>query len=143
MSQDRPGAPLGDDEVEARFRGLVADWESAVPAPEPEPARSLEIPVWRAPQGPTIDEILDQEEEEGFTPPPVALPPAEDLHYWGALTALVTGPLLILWVAFGQPFYATWWLLLGIALCAGGFGLLVLRAPHHRDPDDDDSGARV
>ena len=56
---------------------------------------------------------------------------------------LVLGPILVLYVAIAQPFYATWWLLAGLALSVGGFALLVLRSPNKGDHEDDDSGARV
>ncbi|MFW5470117.1 hypothetical protein ACOCJ4_08745 [Knoellia sp. CPCC 206435] len=91
---------------------------------------------WR--QGPSIDA-----EDDHFEPGPVSLPPGEDIGYWGALLGLVGGPLLLLWVALSSPFHAGWWVLGGIALFLGGFGLLVLRQPAHRDPFDDDDGARV
>jgi hypothetical protein len=101
------------------------------PDVEPAPAES-----WR--QGPSIDA-----EDDHFEPGPVSLPPGEDIGYWGALLGLVGGPLLLLWVALSSPFHAGWWVLGGITLFLGGFGLLVLRQPAHRDPFDDDDGARV
>ena len=101
-----------------------------------EPVEPVEPQSWR--QGPSIDA-----EEDHFEPGPVRLPPGEDLGYWGALIGLVGGPLLLLWVALASPFHAGWWILGGIALFLGGFGLLVLRQPAHRDPFDDDDGARV
>jgi hypothetical protein len=73
----------------------------------------------------------------------VALPPGEDLHYWGAVAGLVLGPVMVLYVVFARPFHATWWLLAGIAAIVLGFGLLVLRAPRERDPFDSDDGSRV
>lgn len=162
-------APLTDAEVDERFAGLVSGWAEradaaeptnpaeptdpdpatglpdhpVLPTPPPGPSITFSIPVWRGADSPTIDEILDAEEAEGFTPPPVTLPPGEDLHYWGAVVGLVLGPLVVIWTVFAEPFYATWWLLGGIALFVAGFGLLVLRGPLHRDPEDDDTGARV
>ena len=110
---------------------------TAAPAPAPvadtEPA---EHEAWR--QGPSIDA-----EDDHFEPGPVQLPPGEDIGYWGSILGLVGGPLLLLWVALASPFHAGWWILGGIALFLGGFGLLVLRQPAHRDPFDDDDGARV
>jgi hypothetical protein len=91
---------------------------------------------WR--QGPSIDA-----EDDHFEPGPVQLPPGEDLGYWGTILGMVGGPLLLLWVALTSPFHAGWWILGGIALFLGGFGLLVMRQPSHRDPFDDDDGARV
>lgn len=92
--------------------------------------------VWR--EGPSID----AEDEEHFEPGPVQLPPTEDLGYWGAIAGLVGGPLLMVWIALTGPFYRGWWILGSIVLFLGGFGLLVMRQPRHRDPHDDD-GARV
>ncbi len=115
----------------------------AAPPQDADPLARLD-PGWRMPSGGrSIDEILDDEEAEGFTPGEVKLPPSEDLHYWGAVIGLVVGPVIILWVTFGNPFYRTWWLVSGLLLVVGGFLLLVLRMPAHRDPSDDDDGARV
>ena len=61
----------------------------------------------------------------------------------GAILWLVLGPVLVLYVAFARPFYATWWLLAGLGLFVGGFLLLVLRGPARREEDDPDAGARV
>ena len=101
-----------------------------------EPVEPLAPEAWR--QGPAVDA-----EDEHFEPGPVQLPPGEDIGYWGAVVGLVGGPLLLLWVALASPFSAGWWILGGITLFLGGFGLLVLRQPAHRDPFDDDDGARV
>ncbi len=78
-----------------------------------------------------------------FEPPPVSLPPQEDLHFWGAVAGLVAGPLLLLYVAMARPFHSDRWFLGGVLLSLTGFGLLVLRQPRHRDPTDGDDGARV
>lgn len=164
---------LPDDVVDRRFEDIVAHWGDADPDgtsvsetegtppdltdPEPPaPAGSstpevtvLSFPVWRGPTGPSItDETPDlgadeDDEDDGFVPPAVALPPGEDLHYWGAVAGLVLGPVMVLYVVFARPFHATWWLLAGIAAIVLGFGLLVLRAPRERDPFDSDDGSRV
>ncbi|KGN38860.1 hypothetical protein [Knoellia subterranea] len=91
--------------------------------------------AWRA--GPSIDD-----EDDHFEPGPVQLPPGEDLGYWGAIVGLVGGPLLMVWIAVTGPFYRGWWILGSIVLFLGGFGLLVMRQPKHRNLEDDD-GARV
>ncbi len=109
----------------------------------PPQAITLSFPVWRGASGPSIEDVLAAEEDEGFIPPPVTLPPAEDLHYWGAVLGLVAGPLIVIWVVLAHPFYATWWALAGAAMFVAGFLLLVLRGPGDRDPEDDDNGARV
>ena len=105
------------------------------PAVMGAPTAPAEQEAWR--QGPSIDA-----EDDHFEPGPVALPPGEDIGYWGAVVGLVGGPLLLLWVALASPFHAGWWILGAIALFLGGFGLLVLRQPAHRDPYDNDDGAR-
>lgn len=100
----------------------------------------LVVPVtWRGATSPAPDE----EEDEHFEPPEVTLPPQEDLHFWGAVVGLVVGPLILVWVAMVRPFYSTRWFLAGVALSLAGFALLVLRQPRHRDPEDDDDGARL
>ena len=137
--EDRDG---GEDTV-TDGRVAAAGPVSSEPPTAPAPGRGTEPGVepaaaesWR--QGPSIDA-----EDDHFEPGPVSLPPGEDIGYWGALLGLVGGPLLLLWVALSSPFHAGWWVLGGITLFLGGFGLLVLRQPAHRDPFDDDDGARV
>ncbi len=83
------------------------------------------------------------EDEDHYEPPPVTLPPQEDLHFWGAVIGLVGGPLLLLYVALARPFHSERWFAAGVVLSLVGFALLVLRQPRHRDPSDDDDGARV
>jgi hypothetical protein len=83
------------------------------------------------------------DDDEHFEPAPVSLPPQEDLHFWGAVVGLVGGPLLLLYVALARPFHSDRWFAAGVVLSLVGFGLLVLRQPRHRDPSDDDDGARV
>ncbi len=95
-----------------------------------------------APPPPVVPDPEDPEEH--FVPEPVVLPPQEDLHFWGIVVGLVAGPLLLLWVVFvGKGTESSWWLLLAVGLTIGGFALLVLRQPTHRDPSDDDNGARL
>ncbi|WP_404383260.1 hypothetical protein LL946_18250 [Knoellia locipacati] len=114
--------------------------EVVVPLPvhrdEPEDQAGSAPEAWR--QGHSTDE-----EDEHFEPPPVQLPPGEDIGYWGALLGLVGGPLVLLWVVLSKPFYAGWWTLGAILMFFGGFALMVLRQPRDRDPFDDDNGARV
>jgi len=82
-------------------------------------------------------------EDEHFEPPPVDLPPQEDLHFWGAVVGLVAGPLMLLYVVFARPFHSTRWFVASVAISLIGFALLVLRQPTNRDDHDSDDGARV
>lgn len=108
------------------------------PAPDAPGAPDAAAPTgWRTgPEAP--------DDDEHFVPEPVSLPPQEDLHFWGIVAGLVLGPLLLLWVVFvGGGAYESWWLFLSVVLTLVGFGLLVLRQPSRRDPEDDDNGARL
>jgi hypothetical protein len=138
----------GTDPAEGTSLVGGQDGSSAESRPTAEPPATggptiLSIPVWRGTTGPSLLDETREDEDDAFVPAPVDLPPSEDLHYWGAVIGLVLGPILVLYVAIAQPFYATWWLLAGLALSVGGFALLVLRSPNKGDHEDDDSGARV
>ncbi len=92
------------------------------------------------------DQDVDDEDEDDahFVPGPTApLPPHEDLHFWGIVVGLVAGPLLLLWLVIVRPAVSPLWTWLALALCAGGFVLLVLRQPSDRGGDGPDDGARV
>lgn len=133
------GTDLGPDGAAA-----PVDEPPSTPAPAPEPELTSE----------SAESVSDSEgwrhatsrfdeDDDHFEPPPVQLPPGEDLGYWGAFLGLIGGPLLLLWVAVAKPFYGGWWTLGAILLFFGGFGLLVMRQPKDRDPLDGDDGARV
>lgn len=124
-----------DGDADARETEPAPAWAEDEPT-GPEAAGAAPPVAWR--EGPSID----AEDDDHFEPGPVHLPPSEDLGYWGAIVGLVGGPLLMVWVAVTGPFYRGWWILGAIVLFLGGFALLVMRQPHHRDPHDDD-GARV
>lgn len=122
------------------------------PREDPSPV-PLERPfvVWRGAVPPADDdadtgpsELAADEEDEHFEPGPTApLPPQEDLQFWGIIVGLVAGPLLLLWLVLFRPDVSGWWTAGALGLTIGGFVLLVLRQPHHRDEDDPDNGARV
>ena len=131
----------------------VLPTESAEPSGAPEqtpPLPGPDVNVWRGPttwrpaerafdEGPSG--MLDDDEDEAFTPRPVRLPPQEDLHFWGIVAGLVGGGLLLLYVALTGRSLSSWWSLAAIALFISGFALLILRQPDHRDTTDD--GTRV
>jgi hypothetical protein len=97
----------------------------------PADAEPVEPPAsWRSPEP-------VEGHEEHFEPGPTAPLPAGDLQFWGILTGLVGGPLLLLFLVLfnreGNPL----WMLLAVGITVAGFGLLVQRLPRHRDEDDD------
>ena len=143
-----PGAPREGD---------AADEPGATPSStrpawvNPSPLDSVVLPAssWRS-AGPTDDETRAaaakaeaELEDEHYEPPPVTLPPQEDLHFWGAVIGLVAGPLMLLYVVFARPFHSTRWFIASVLVSLLGFGLLVLRQPRSRDELDGDDGARV
>ena len=114
------------DDIDARFREIIAGWEATTDPAAPTTPRSYE---------PT-------EPDDHFEPPAPTLPPAHDATFWLAIVGVVGGPLMILWATLlsGNP-DPGWWVVAGIAATVVGFGLIVLRGSTERDPDDD--GARV
>lgn len=133
----------------------AAEPPAASPAPRspwvnPSPLDVVVPPTaWRAsePSDPATEAAAAEAEtrldDEHFEPPPVDLPPQEDLHFWGAVIGLVAGPLMLLWVVFARPSHSLRWFLISVLVSLVGFGLLVLRQPKHRDPTSGDNGARV
>lgn len=136
-ADDEPQAP--DDAAP----GARPPWVNPSPLDIVVPASS-----WRVAEPPEAEgaaEVVEataaDEDDEHFEPPTVQLPPQEDLHFWGAVLGLVAGPLCLLYVAMARPFHSTRWFIAALVLSLGGFALLVLRQPRHRDETDD--GARV
>lgn len=70
-------------------------------------------------------------------PPPAPLPPSEDKHFWTMIAALVTGPLLFLYLLLFNRDGNGWWMMFALLVSIAGFVLLVLRQPLDRDEDDD------
>lgn len=136
---------IPDPEAVTELPRLVNKYEKTAPDTEPVPDPDAVSPIEVAPEEPAVwreGPSIDAEDDDHFEPAQVQLPPSEDLGYWGAIVGLVGGPLLMVWIALTGPFYRGWWILGSIILFLGGFGLLVMRQPRHRDPHDDD-GARV
>ena len=133
----------------------AAEPPAASPAPRspwvnPSPLDVVVPPTaWRAsePTDPATEAAAAEAEaardDEHFEPPPVDLPPQEDLHFWGAVIGLVAGPLMLLYVVFARPSHSTRWFVASVLVSLVGFTLLVLRQPSHRDPTSGDDGARV
>ncbi|QIM20710.1 hypothetical protein G7075_05355 [Phycicoccus sp. HDW14] len=138
--------PADDEPADDPVRAPRQPWVNPSPLDIVLPASS-----WRVAEPPATDDgVVPEvaadaaeaaEDDEHFEPPAVHLPPQEDLHFWGAVLGLVAGPLCLIYVAMARPFHSTRWFLAGLVLSLGGFALLVLRQPRHRDDTDD--GARV
>ena len=80
----------------------------------------------------------DDDPEQHYTPPPPApLPSSEDKHFWLMIVALVSGPLLFLYLLLFNRDGNGWWMLFALLVSIAGFVLLVLRQPLDRDEDDD------
>ncbi len=76
--------------------------------------------------------------EEHFEPPPPApLPSSEDKHFWTMMGALISGPLLFLYLLLFNRDGNGWWMTFALLTSVAGFVLLVLRQPNKRDEDDD------
>lgn len=76
--------------------------------------------------------------EEHFEPPPPApLPSSEDKHFWTMMGALISGPLLFLYLLLFNRDGNGWWMTFALLTSVAGFVLLVLRQPNERDEDDD------
>lgn len=139
------------DDLDRRFREIVAGLDREVPEPQPEhrpEARPESHPGpshlgARTPEGMATDhrsyEVPD--EDEHFVPPRPAPLPAGDLHFWAILGCLVLGPAL-LFLSAVLPVLGSTWAAVGAVLMVAGFVLLVLRQPRHRRHDGD-WGARV
>lgn len=161
---------MDERDVDAHFASIIARWDRepspegpdsdptpprirAIRAPSDPPAAEPSLPgpvpvesasTWRGPTRSTPDSDSDSDsDDEAFEPPPVVLPPHEDLHFWGAVAGLVAGPLLLVYVAMVRPAHSTRWFVAAVALSLVGFALLVLRQPRDRDPADGDDGARL
>ncbi len=143
---DEADEAAADDEPESpddAAPGARPPWVNPSPLDIVVPASS-----WRVAEPPeaegaseAVEATAAEEDDEHFEPPTVQLPPQEDLHFWGAVLGLVAGPLCLLYVAMARPFHSTRWFIAALVLSLGGFALLVLRQPRHRDDTDD--GARV
>ncbi len=164
MTDRGPRPPDDPEEVDRRFREIVAGLEPGPPEETTREDRSAEDDAARpdspapagdrtpnpwpshlgpgTPQGMATDHRSYEppEEDDHFVPPRPAPLPAGDLHFWAILVGLVVGPLLV-FVSAVVPVLDRVWTFVGAVLTIAGFVLLVLRQPRRRR--DDDWGARV
>ena len=138
--RDRHGGPDDREEMDRRFREIVAGLDQDVP--ETPPGRPSHLGPG-TPHGMATDHRSYEppEEDDHFVPPRPDPLPAGDLHFWAILVGLVLGPALILLSAV-LPVLPTVWTGVGALLTLVGFVLLVLRQPRRRRHDGD-WGARV
>lgn len=94
----------------------------------------LPPPSWRG-------QVVDDEDQEHFEPPPTSPLPAGDLQFWAIICGMGGGPLLLLYIVFFNRDASSYWILTALAMSIGGFALLVSRLPGHHE--DDDNGARL
>lgn len=167
----QPPEPERPDDVDRRFREIVAGLGTDLPEgparperpagtgrfgppdrvnpppseapPRPRPPRRGVPDAAGPPEGMATDfrSYSPPEEDDHFVPPPVPPLPAGDLHFWAILVGLVGGPLLVVLSAV-VPVLDTGWAGLGAALTVAGFVLLVLRQPRDRGSGGD-WGAQV
>jgi hypothetical protein len=132
--------PLGERDPWSAFQPPLpprqADRSDPPPAPPPAPDdyESGPVPqVWRA------HEVEDYEDH--FEPPAANPLPAGDLQFWAIIAGMAGGPLLLLYLVLFNRDASSYWILTAIAMCVGGFALLVSRMPGNHEDDDD--GARL
>jgi len=138
---ERPARSVAEDSATDDESTEPSQGESTEPPPrspaepppgDPQPVRAPQ--VWRAHE-------VDAEYEEHFEPPPVAPVPVGDLQFWAIIAGMAGGPLLLVYLVFFHREGSGYWILAAIAMCVGGFALLVSRLPGSHGDDDD--GARL
>jgi hypothetical protein len=110
--------------------------------PEPEPAESRQVIIWRGSEQDIDAEIERAIPDEHFVPPDPPPLPQADAITWAAWAGVIGGPLVLLLVtALG----VTSGLLVVVAAAGflGGFAVLLTRMRQQRDPYDPDDGAVV
>ncbi|GAB3584762.1 hypothetical protein [Calidifontibacter terrae] len=140
------GQEPNDDqpEFDRRFEELTSDWHSEeAERQSPQPAAPPVMPVipaqWRATDRPSFLEDHDP----GFTPPPPAPLPKDEM-FWVTIGALVVGPLWLLYLFFFDRYTSGFWWAVAAGVFFAGVLLLVFRQPANRDDQDpDDDGARL
>ncbi|MDO5740528.1 MAG: hypothetical protein Q4P07_10315 [Ornithinimicrobium sp.] len=138
--------PTSDDDSSTRPREGRLGQEPTAPREKP-PAPREELPAPRSmghlgtgtPPGMATDhrsyEPPEDPDEDHFIPPPTPPLPVGDLHFWGIVIGLAGGPLL-LFLSAVIPLLGSTWAFVGAVLLTGGFILLILRLPRHRNHDD-------
>lgn len=142
--RDRP-----DEDVDAEFLRIIAGWDDVPTLVDDEPAVAEAAPVVEQPvahpepvAGPR-DHVLADEPDEGYQPPEPPPLPRGDVAGVLAWAAVLLGPLFLLLAGLFWREASPLWLGLAVVAFVGGFVALVMRLPSHRDPDDDDDGARL
>jgi hypothetical protein len=122
------------DVEEARRDDRLRDVPVEVPSPDPQDADDQ----WDDDEPDESVWAHDDDPEQHYSPPPPApLPSSEDKHFWLMVVALVSGPLLFLYLLLFNRDGNGWWMLFALMVSIAGFVLLVLRQPLDRDEDDD------
>jgi hypothetical protein len=133
-----PDGPDDRRDDPTRDRDPVDDAHAVAPVEQPRLDDATAGDVVEDPEDLAADWDADDREEDHYTPPPPApLPPSEDKHFWLMVVALVSGPLLFLYLLLFNRDGNGWWMLFALLVSIAGFVLLVLRQPMERDEGDD------
>ena len=136
------------DRIEAAWDDIVAGFHTAEPPPRPGVEGSglsqrlvrehtePPVPPSAPPAGPRDYELLDDLDDEGFSPPPPPpMPRPRDRFDAFAWIGLIGGPIaIILAFVFGT---GGWLAAAGFAAFTAGFVTLIARSPDRRDEGDD------
>lgn len=136
------------DRIEAAWDDIVAGFHTAEPPPRPGAEGSglsqrlvrehtePPVPPSAPPAGPRDYELLDDLDDEGFSPPPPPpMPRPRDRFDAFAWIGLIGGPLAII-AAFVLG-TGGWLAAAGFAAFTAGFVTLIARSPDRRDEGDD------
>ena len=136
------------DRIEAAWDDIVAGFHTAEPPPRPGVEGSglsqrlvrehtePPVPPSAPPAGPRDYELLDDLDDEGFSPPPPPpMPRPRDRFDAFAWIGLIGGPIaIILAFVLGT---GGWLAAAGFAAFTAGFVTLIARSPDRRDEGDD------
>lgn len=171
MTDDsRRQRPAGDDDVEAAFADIIANWHRTAGYDEPrrsplgEPTEAPASTDATAAPGDdlageqshrprTVEEVFGSaapaewrswtpsaEPEADFIPPEPGALPRYDLGFWGALAGVVGGPLTLVLLTVFAPGVDRFWFFMAIAATFAGFALLVARLPARGGREEESDG---